>query len=133
MLMRGNGQTPDYKHPHNERQLRFHINVRLPASDDLVINDLRTYLPLFIHHVGDLENTVYFEKLTLNTAHTPINVEVGFLVLFPPCCMSLRYDRNSLWQAATSAPTRRTQRSAASSTRPRSSTSRPPTRPSTPT
>ncbi|PIL33801.1 hypothetical protein GSI_04426 [Ganoderma sinense ZZ0214-1] len=67
--------TPDYKHPHNERQLRFHINVRLPSSDDLVINDLRTYLPLFVHHVGDLEDTVYFEKLTLNTAHTPITVD----------------------------------------------------------
>ena len=75
----GFGQTPGYKHPHNERRLRFHINVRLPSSDDLVINDLRTHLPIFVHHVADLEDTVYFEKLDLNTAHTPITVDVRIL------------------------------------------------------
>lgn len=63
--------------------MHFYVNVKLPLPDGgpegdyLFFNDLETRLPLFVHHVGDLQNTALFHLLDLSSSNTPIDVEVS--------------------------------------------------------
>ena len=60
--------------------LRFDVRLLLPAAQPdtpLVLNTLTTDLPLFDHHLDALGNTVFFDKLQLETQNTPIRVDVS--------------------------------------------------------
>ncbi|KAH9833578.1 uncharacterized protein C8Q71DRAFT_712850 [Rhodofomes roseus] len=63
-------------HDHRHR-MQFRIHVRLPPSSDgsvVTVNKLRTELPTFVHHVGDLKDTIHFKELSLSTRNTPVHV-----------------------------------------------------------
>ncbi|KAK0212095.1 hypothetical protein DFS33DRAFT_1279063 [Desarmillaria ectypa] len=64
--------TPRHAH-RSHIHLGFDVRVLLPKAP-LTIQDFRTDLPLFSHHVGMLE-TVFFESITLHGAMMPIYVE----------------------------------------------------------
>ena len=75
-------QTPHWGAPHLDRNLRFHIHLRLPAAypgSPLKVNALSTHLPIFSHHLPELAETVYFDFLDLKSQNAPIKADVSTL------------------------------------------------------
>lgn len=60
----------------------FHLNVKFPLPEDdfespLFFNHIRTDLPLFIHRVGNLQQSAHFRSVEFASLSAPITVEVG--------------------------------------------------------
>ncbi|OBZ77938.1 54S ribosomal protein L16, mitochondrial [Grifola frondosa] len=63
--------------PREDYQLSFKIHLRLPlatAESRLTINRLETDLPIFVHQIGDIGDSVLFKSLSLRTTNVPIVV-----------------------------------------------------------
>ncbi|KAG6906538.1 hypothetical protein DXG01_013416 [Tephrocybe rancida] len=61
-----------------KRGVRFEVTIVLPqaaAGSVLNLKSLKTDMPLFAQHVGDLDGSVHFESVDLRTANMPIYVE----------------------------------------------------------
>ncbi|KAH9888410.1 hypothetical protein C8Q73DRAFT_839007 [Cubamyces lactineus] len=70
--------TPRWDHPRRERQLHFHVHLRLPASSSgsaLSVNKLSTNLPLFSHHLSELADTVLFKSIDLRSTNAPMTAD----------------------------------------------------------
>ncbi|KAI0764412.1 hypothetical protein BD413DRAFT_482727 [Trametes elegans] len=65
--------TSHWRHdPDHERQLRFHLHLRLPATssgDLLELKKLRTDLPNFSQHLGELGQTTHFKTVELHASN----------------------------------------------------------------
>lgn len=78
-------QTPQWRRPHHghhgHHYTFFAVRVKLPAGSGkhLEVNHLKTNMPLFLHSLGDLSDTVHFKKLSLSTSNTFIYSKVSSL------------------------------------------------------
>ncbi|TFK83281.1 hypothetical protein K466DRAFT_267840 [Polyporus arcularius HHB13444] len=67
--------TPSTWSPYNERSMRFRVHVHLPAAHaagPLKLQELGTNLLLFSHHIHDLGESAYFERVRLRTSDRPL-------------------------------------------------------------
>ncbi|KAI0330439.1 hypothetical protein GY45DRAFT_1336876 [Cubamyces sp. BRFM 1775] len=74
----GEATTPRWEHPRRERQLHFHVHLRLPTSPSgstLSVNKLSTNLPLFSHHLSELADTVLFKSIDLRSTNAPMTAD----------------------------------------------------------
>ncbi|KZT72412.1 hypothetical protein DAEQUDRAFT_723124 [Daedalea quercina L-15889] len=65
-------------HAGHHYRTQFRIHVRLPpstAGSPVAVNRLTTKLPFFVHHIGDLKNSIHFKELSLSTTNLPIRVD----------------------------------------------------------
>ncbi|KAI0352039.1 hypothetical protein OH77DRAFT_1410038 [Trametes cingulata] len=71
--------TRHWEHPHrHEYQLRFHILVRLPATEDdelVVVNAFNTHLPHFSHHLGHLADAAVFKNIHLSSSNAALRAD----------------------------------------------------------
>ncbi|RPD57430.1 hypothetical protein L226DRAFT_467615 [Lentinus tigrinus ALCF2SS1-7] len=67
--------TPSTWNPYNERNMKFHIHVHLPAikgAAPLQLEQFGTNLLLFAHHIHDISHSTYFEHFRLRTSDRPL-------------------------------------------------------------
>ncbi|KAI0800275.1 hypothetical protein C8Q74DRAFT_1364043 [Fomes fomentarius] len=70
--------TPHWRAPHLDRNLKFHIRLRLPSTEPgapLQLGTLSTSLPLFSHSLPDLADSVHFDSVRLKTENSLIKTE----------------------------------------------------------
>lgn len=59
-----------------EDQVTFKVIVSFPTSNSLLtINSFETYLSIFSHHLHELKDKVFFQKLKLRSSNTHIQVD----------------------------------------------------------
>ncbi|KAI0712789.1 hypothetical protein C8T65DRAFT_173664 [Cerioporus squamosus] len=67
--------TPSTWSPYNDRNMKFRVHVHLPAAHGaapLQLEELGTNLLLFAHHIHDLSDSAYFERVRLRTSDRPV-------------------------------------------------------------
>ncbi|KAH9948010.1 hypothetical protein B0H21DRAFT_735738 [Amylocystis lapponica] len=67
----------DPSHRGRER-IQYHIKARLPrpSSDyPVLIKRFETDLPIFVHHVGDIQNSVIFNEISLKSSNVPFKID----------------------------------------------------------
>lgn len=63
-----------------QRQVLWYLKVILPkplTGSSLSIKKFETTMPFFLHNVGDIAQSVFFDTLLLQSANTPVNVKVS--------------------------------------------------------
>ena len=63
----------------SQEGINFVVTVHLPSTTGgapLSIKNFETYMPAFIHYIGDLEGSVFFDSISLHTSNMPIVVKV---------------------------------------------------------
>jgi len=62
---------------HDEYRSHFAVVVHLPngAGDRHLYEALETDMPIFVHHIGDLDQSAIFRSMDLKTTNAPIHVQ----------------------------------------------------------
>ncbi|TCD64134.1 hypothetical protein EIP91_004516 [Steccherinum ochraceum] len=64
-------------HHHDEYRTHFSVTVHLPngAGNRHFYEAFETDMPIFVHHVGDLDESAAFGKINFKTSNSPIHVQ----------------------------------------------------------
>ena len=67
--------------------MKFRVHVYLPAvksAAPLQFEELGTNLLLFSHHIHDISNSAYFERVRMRTSDRPFVADVRSLLICSP-------------------------------------------------